>query len=689
LRLLQSLVAQGGVGSSLLAAAAEGWALGFGGPTKIDRDLHDLPHCSFEHGCHSLPFADDTDYMASSHGAKIWLETLLMLSFVPAAALCIYLLVDIITRLSCRCCCRGRNARRREGCCGSCVDDCSGGAGADEEEEERSFQSPAARLASGGGGHYGSASDYPASSVLSQSRVVSHAVARRGGTAGQTSDAFTLLHDPNNPFSTSSRLLPGASQESESVETRYTSTAVVTGNPAEPRDPDRNWKCRMITATLLTMLALAALAHSLSYVSRGHSSLNDVRGGLAEAQDYFSVLLHDESVGAVTADITATQAALLAVEQAALNLSRPLSEDQATLVRATAANYGLVNSELFAPFQERLANESRHGDDVRRYVGDAESIRQWVSYWLFGALIAFSITLLLVHAFTRRRGCLSLSCNVWLALLLIPSLLLAAAGLTFSVGIADACMAPVSYLRSALNSTALLPHDSTPFRREEVATLDFYIQCPQEPDPFSPANAPLPSWPANPLNSEYLSPALQALRSEYVGGGLEDVQDFIRNNRTDLMPEGLVLAARNATTWADVAALQQRLGCVAVHDVLMRTLGSVCGGTVENLWLAACLQFGACILLLLVRCLVRMRRGGAPPRNTLGRYDADDDAAAAALSRSGVVGASSEPFLVHADEGKEAHEAAINMGAEGAVNTSYAARAHNHSVTNIRTSAKY
>jgi hypothetical protein len=534
------------------------------------------------------------------------------------------------------------------------------------------FRTPAERLASGGG-HYGS-SGY-------SSRVASHAVARRGGTAGQTSDAFVLMHDPHNPFNrTNSGRSLALSQG------RDFNAAEAEGRPigaAADRDeeehrlakvnPDRSWKCRMVLAVILSIIALAALGASLWLVARGHASMNEVRTDIVSAQRYFSVELHDQYVvGALQGDLAATQAALFAVETAALNLSRPLSAEQSSLVHSTATNYGLVSSDVLGPFAQRLANESRHGDDVRRFLDELERSRQWTSYTIFGTTVAFTLVALLVHLCTRRRRCLSLSINSFFAVLLILSFLLAAAGVSFSTGLGDACMAPVSYLRSALNSTALLPKDASAYDRAEAATLEFYIDCHQEPDPASP-DQPLPSWPSNPLNKEFLGPAVSLLRSSSVGGGLASVEEFISTNRTDLLAQGVALAAVNVTTFDDVDALQARLGCAQVHNTLMSALDNTCHGLVENVWVAAALQFGACILLFIVRLLLLMRRRS---RHSLLEPDADGTTGGA-----GVASTTAEPFLVGLGEGKD------NDEHEGQPHAAVNA-ASLHSVTAFRTYAR-
>jgi hypothetical protein len=557
----------------------------YSGPSTVNDFLHGLAHCTFEHGCHYLPFKDDTDRMVEPHeDAPYWLESVLLIGFVPFTAIFLYLLIDSLYRCIRHCCCR----KHVDGCCAACcardVDD------SDETFITSSRVTFGSRTYGAAGGDQ--VSTFPSAEVLPATPGHNP---KRGGVAAQqalmfSSPSFPGLDkattvDPNNPFHTSSRLLAVTQQHDIEQEIAV---------QRKSYNPDRNYDGRTLISVVLSLAGLILLGVSIAMSQAFTNNWNDVEQNVAEVHDYFAVDLQQGGLGALI-----STSSNLAVELNLLAGAAGLPQQYVDEANQLAGRFQHEFTPKLEPFSIQLTNQTQHFQDAKDWMAHTESQRATVVYTIIGVTMAFAVLMLMVHVYLRQRPCLSLTVRSIFAFLLLGTLLLFSASLSISVATSDICQAPLQYANSLLNSSVLTDAGDSSFTPEDVEIVQFYLNCPQPADGASSAIA-------NPLFAQYFLAIPIALESPGYDGALSDLLGYLAQH-PQYQSYQASLTTLNATMWMEVEGLGLGLACEQVHNGVIDSLQLACHPATRALWIQSVLLFFGVFALLVVRCLVWMR----------------------------------------------------------------------------------
>ncbi len=85
----------------------------------------------------------------------------------------------------------------------------------------------------------------------------------------------------------------------------------------------------------------------MQYIITARATVGDLRTELDHTQDYFLIELSQQSIATLQAVLTVIQMALVSIEAAALNLSRPLTPQQSDLLQTAASNYNDTQVRFF------------------------------------------------------------------------------------------------------------------------------------------------------------------------------------------------------------------------------------------------------------------------------------------------------------------------------------------------------
>jgi len=617
-----------GDGSSslpLLAALMLPPPSNYSGASKLNRDIHSIPHCTFEHGCNSLPFADDAAWMVSDDGAEQWNESLLLIALTPLLAFVVILLIDIIIRWA-RYACRRKAGDADEGCRACCHHVCCSCCCLPPEDrqpgDDLSSVPPSSRVAFLGSGRIGNdASDaFPQAEVLSHLSssspyaAATHQVNKRGGMAGQYADAYQY----NRPSNPSSRLV-GASHTQTSYASDDWRIHQFHDHHSRRHHPDGRFRYRTICAWMWALLALGCLAAAVwaSFTLSDHirSVRHDVQAG-----DYFDHLAGNDVEGVLSVEyyVQSSSSVLHIMDVAANRSGSPLPTDRRQQIYQLIGQLKSVAQNNLEPLVESAKRQSRHVDDWQEWMRDADEVRRIVTYSLIGVQVVFTTLLLIIHSCARRKYLLSVCCSSFVGLLIIGIGAIFAFGLWSSILASDVCMDPVEYSRAALNYAAhTTHHHKHSISADDAVVLGFYLDCePALTQPQSRAGAassPMasPSYLMNPLYESYFKAAWQNFTSSSYQSEANSLCDYILDARPSL--HGLVDSYRryNGSIVNQSTIIIDQLACQPVHNRWMEAMEQTCHPTVNIIWIQTSTLFFACVLLFFVRCCVHMRVRGA------------------------------------------------------------------------------
>ena len=566
----------------------------YSGPSQLNRDLHSLPDCTYtDSTCNHLPWTSDPGYMVSDAGAAKWGERLLWAAMIPFVVITLWILVDTVVRWVRFCCCRHKKGakRTRQGCCTRfCCWGCADAFPSDEAPDDAAahFISPAARVSSEGqyGSTGGAFPDAEVASKLGTRNSIVDYSARRGGTAGQTTDAFVLMHDANNPFNSSSRVIAVSARDFE-----------VEGHRAEEQEarirlassPDHSWSRRMNWSWFLLVLVLGALGVSILFCARADDSFNAVRNDIIATQEFLGEELAQGSIRAVSNDVLLTISILdQMLATAGPGSSNPLTPPQTSLINGVIHSLQDINP-VFLTLQTTIQTQAQHGDDLRVDMANLGLTRQLIVYIAAGTMMLVAFVFVLMHSVCRRRPGCAVSVSTLYALVLILLASAASIAMMVAVGFSDVCMDPLTYGTALLNATYTSRLQD--FNPEDKATWSFYINCPQALDGFG---EPLDTFPQNPLYQSYVAPAWSQLTdpsSGSVQGQMQEIESMIsKDHPADLGALGAQFREANGTLLTDGVSLQQDLGCQVIHSYVVDALENACHPFVKHTLIVCALQ---------------------------------------------------------------------------------------------------
>nr|CAB3267365.1 protein tweety homolog 1-A [Phallusia mammillata] len=330
-------------------------------------------------------------------------------------------------------------------------------------------------------------------------------------------------------------------------------------------------------------------------------------GGIS-VSSYGSIQCHDGVVQAssATMEINQSFSTITSQIQDVTDLLGELAEESNTLMASSMGEYNFTDLELAMQsldiYLEDLPKQTEGADDRIEWTIEllavVEKYRTIITFSLIG--VQALVCLLGMAGVCFRSKCLLITTTFIGLVCLVASYLYIGSGLMVDVAVADLCMDPYNYIQTQAVSKLYMDN----------STAQYYLTCSQEigaPDPFTD------------LMKNFVAKVseVQVMLESYLKqDNLLPVAETSLLQMLDIVNE----VSRKVDELAD------ELQCKSVNTSLQTFVNTICGSTLEGLFLLAVALLSTCFALTAVLCATpkTWKRYTKQRQNQDSDFDLDD-----------------------------------------------------------------